>query len=714
MPTNRRPFRLFRQLKSRASRAASQQRRACHVESFESRIMFHLEVQSAIPDQVGNSSGSTTIDLSPRIFNEEAGPTVRVATTQGNIDILLLERQAPLSVANFMTYVNQNKYDNTVIHRAPQDFVVQMGGYTPTFTDITPPGTTPVQNEFSATRSNVRGTIAYAKVGPQGNNPPTPETINSATSEFFVNLSDSNNFLDSQNGGFTVFGRVDASGMTVADAIDALPKTTVTVPTGSFADVPLRQNPPSTTPPSASDLVLVNDVFVVSEAPAVTYTVTSSNPGLVNPAIVSGRNLVLNYGSGIGTATVTVTATEAGSGSTISDTFDVTVGSVDVNMGQGANAQTVIFTDADSTQATVRVTGGTATLKFGGNNLTQTTTGTTVTVAGDNVQILQMVLSGTYPNVTITTNALGDGKVEISEGITSDSAVKGVVGKGVILGGTTTLNNGIGRLQVARTQDATIDINRGSAARLLDAMVTIGTAEDTAIDSQQPLRLLKVDSWTNADATADTITTTRINGIRSTGDFNANLSLSGNGQAVGAPVLGNARIGGVLGATTWDVTGRTLSVMAGSINGWTANLGTLNKLTSQGAITGATVRTTGDIGAVTAGSIVNSTIFAGVTGDPLVLPTTAGAFPTPSTIRGVTIRNRTTDPAFAGSTIAASAIGRAVLGVVNVSNAGTPFGLAAQSIGSLSATAGATPIRAARLTEPSQSIASTDFEVRVF
>ena len=639
---------------------------------------------------------------------------MRVATTQGNIDILLLERQAPLSVANFMTYVNQNKYDNTVIHRAPQDFVVQMGGYTPTFTDITPPGTTPVQNEFSATRSNVRGTIAYAKVGPQGNNPPTPETINSATSEFFINLSDNSQNLDNQNGGFTVFGRVDASGMTVADAIDALPKTTVSVSSGNFADVPLRQSPPSTTPPSPSDLVLVNDVFVVSEAAAVTYSVSSSNPGLVNPSIVSGRNLVLNYGTGIGTATVTVTATEAGTGSTVTDTFEVTVGSVDVNMGQGANAQTVVFTDGDSTQATVRVTGGTATLKFGGTNLTQTTTGTTVTVAGTNVQIIQMVLSGPYPNVTITTNALGDGKVAITQGIISDSAVKGVVGKGVVLGGTTTLNNGIGRLQVARTEDATIDINRGSEARLLDAMVTIGTAEDTTIDSQQPLRMLKVDSWTNGDATADTITTPRISNIRSTGDFAAGLSLSGNGQVVGAPVLGNARIGGVLGATTWDVAGRTLTVMAGSINGWTANLGTLNRLASLGAITGTTVRATGDIGAVMAASIVNSTIFAGVTSDPLVLPTSAAAFTAPSTIRNVTIRNRTTEPTFVGSTIAASAIGRAVLGVVNVSNAGTPFGLAAQSIGSLSATAGATPIRAARLTEPSQSIASTDFEVRVF
>ena len=707
MSTNRRTSRI-------TPSAARVSRPRAVVEPFESRLLFHLEVQVPIPDQVVNSGGSTTIDLANNIFNEESGPTVRLATTQGNIDILLLEKQAPLSVANFMTYVNSNKYDNTIVHRAPLDFVVQMGGYDTSFADITPPGTPTVQNEFSPTRSNTRGTVAYAKVGPQGNNPPTPETINSATSEFFINLGDNSQNLDNQNGGFTVFGRVDASGMTVADAIDALPKTTVNVPTGNFADVPLRQSPPSTTPPSASDLVVVNDVTVISEGAAVTYTVTSSNPALVNPSILSGRNLLLNYGTGIGTATVTVTATEAGTGATATDTFDVTVGGIDVSFGQGANAQTIVFTDTDSTQATVRVTGGTATLKFGGNNLAQTTTGTTVNVTGTNVQILQMILSGTYPNVTVTTNGVGDGRVSVSDGITSDVPVKGVTGKGLVLRGATTLNNGIGRLQVARTEDATIDINRSGGARLLDAMVTIGTAEDTTIDSQQPLRMLKVDSWTDTDDQGDVITTPRINAIRTAGDFAADLALSGNGQVVGAPVLGTARIGGVLGAATWDVAGRTNSVMANAINGWTGNLGSLLRLAAAGAITGATVRTTGDIGVVTAGSIVNSTIFAGITGDALVLPADVGAFTTPSTIRSVTIRNRTTDPAFVGSDIAAATIGRAVLGIVNVSNAGTPFGLAAQSIGSVTASAGATPIRAARLTEPSQSITSTDFEVRVF
>src|SRR5437867_1278155 len=202
---------------ARPSRSSVHPRRAhskcgprCLVEGFEARLLFHLEVQDPIPDQaISIGTTQTTIDLSTHIFNEAGGPFVRLSYgTLGNIDIQLLQRQAPLSVANFLNYVNAGTFNNTVIHRSEPGFIIQGGGFTPSGTDITPPGTPTVQNEFSAQRSNVRGTVAYAKLGGDPN---------SATSEFFFNLSDTNaSNLDNQNGGFTVFARVISTGMSGA------------------------------------------------------------------------------------------------------------------------------------------------------------------------------------------------------------------------------------------------------------------------------------------------------------------------------------------------------------------------------------------------------------------------------------------------------------------------------------------------------------------
>ena len=162
--------------------------------------------------------------------------TVRLLTALGPIDITLYDAEAPLTVANFLSYVNSGAYANSFFHRSVPGFIIQGGGYTwnsGTNTAAAVPALAPVQNEFSATRSNVRGTIAMAKVA---NNP------NSATSQWFINLADNSLNLDNQNGGFTVFGQVTASGMQVADAIAAL--STVNA-SGSFTSLPILSTPAS-------------------------------------------------------------------------------------------------------------------------------------------------------------------------------------------------------------------------------------------------------------------------------------------------------------------------------------------------------------------------------------------------------------------------------------------------------------------------------------
>jgi cyclophilin family peptidyl-prolyl cis-trans isomerase len=150
-----------------------------------------------------------------------AGRTqVEVTTPLGTMRIELYPTVAPLTVANFLDYIRGGAYVGTIVHRAATStggmpFVIQMGGYRTegtTFESID--RADPIPNEPCI--SNVRGTIAMARVG---------GSPNSATSEWFVNLDDQNVFLDDVDGGFTVFGEV-IEGMEVADAIHDLPRPT--------------------------------------------------------------------------------------------------------------------------------------------------------------------------------------------------------------------------------------------------------------------------------------------------------------------------------------------------------------------------------------------------------------------------------------------------------------------------------------------------------
>lgn len=142
-----------------------------------------------------------------------AGTIVRVSTSIGDYSIELLDELTPITVQNFLGYVNRNDFNGTYLHRVVDDFVVQGGGYRfqEFFGPVDVPQQATIPNEFSA--SNLRGTVAMAKIDGQ------PD---SASNQWFVNLFD-NVSLDTTNGGFTVFGNVLGNGMTILDAIDDLP-----------------------------------------------------------------------------------------------------------------------------------------------------------------------------------------------------------------------------------------------------------------------------------------------------------------------------------------------------------------------------------------------------------------------------------------------------------------------------------------------------------
>ena len=144
-----------------------------------------------------------------------ANPLVVMDTSLGQIKIELLEDKAPISVKNFLSYVDEKYYDNTIFHRVigkendPQgDFMVQAGGYG---TDKKlKPTKPPIKNESNNGLSNTRGTLAMART----NDP------NSATAQFYINIAD-NSRLDHAGGGYTVFGKV-IEGMDVVDKIKAV------------------------------------------------------------------------------------------------------------------------------------------------------------------------------------------------------------------------------------------------------------------------------------------------------------------------------------------------------------------------------------------------------------------------------------------------------------------------------------------------------------
>jgi peptidyl-prolyl cis-trans isomerase A (cyclophilin A) len=130
-----------------------------------------------------------------------------VVTSMGNFTIELNPERAPLTVANFLAYVDKGHYTNTLIHRAVANFVIQGGGFN---VDYTPkPATTTVVNESGNGLINVRGSVGLARsTEPHGGN-----------AQFYVNIAD-NNALDPNQTrwGYAVFGKVIA-GMDVVDKI---------------------------------------------------------------------------------------------------------------------------------------------------------------------------------------------------------------------------------------------------------------------------------------------------------------------------------------------------------------------------------------------------------------------------------------------------------------------------------------------------------------
>jgi len=162
---------------------------------------------------------------------QAANPKIQIKTSKGDITLELYQDKAPITVKNFLAYVDKNFYDTTIFHRVIKNFMIQGGGLTADFHEKG--GLAPIKNEAGNGLSNLRGTIAMARTN----------IVDSATSQFFINHVDSA-FLNHRDNtpdgfGYCVFGKV-VQGLDVVDAIagvrtgttqgyDDAPRETVTI-----------------------------------------------------------------------------------------------------------------------------------------------------------------------------------------------------------------------------------------------------------------------------------------------------------------------------------------------------------------------------------------------------------------------------------------------------------------------------------------------------
>ena len=168
-----------------------------------------------------NVTGSSKSEI------ENKNPIVFIKTNMGIIKLTLDAEKAPITVKNFLSYVEESFYDGTIFHRVIPDFMIQGGGFTTNFSKKATKS--PIKNEATNGLLNKRGTIAMARTN----------TIESATSQFFINLAD-NDFLNhkdnTQSGfGYAVFGIV-TGGMDVVDKIASVKTSN----RGSYQNVPTK------------------------------------------------------------------------------------------------------------------------------------------------------------------------------------------------------------------------------------------------------------------------------------------------------------------------------------------------------------------------------------------------------------------------------------------------------------------------------------------
>ena len=182
--------------------------------SVTASILIFFSACSA--DEKKSTAKATTVNDSEN--------TVILLTTKGNIKLKLYPEKAPITVKNFLSYIDSGFYNNTIFHRIIPGFVIQGGGFSK---EMDRKKTLPsIKNEADNGLKNLRGTLSMART----------HIVNSATSQFFINLKD-NDSLDhgSRDFGYAVFAEV-IEGMEIVDKIASVKTTNSPMP-----NIPVEQ-----------------------------------------------------------------------------------------------------------------------------------------------------------------------------------------------------------------------------------------------------------------------------------------------------------------------------------------------------------------------------------------------------------------------------------------------------------------------------------------
>jgi cyclophilin family peptidyl-prolyl cis-trans isomerase len=272
-------------------------------------------------------AAAVSVDLANAFTDPDVSDAVRFSTVLGDIDIALFGQQTPITVTNFLKYVDQGHYflqgNSSFVHRSIAGFIIQGGFWIGTSNNqngaIQPTQVIPfsaIQNEPGI--SNKRGTIAMAQLG---------SDVNSATSQWFINLGDNGgppNNLDTRTGSgnnaagpYTVFGRVVNDTMSAVDAIAQVPRYNFSAVHPSFANFPLIHYT------SGAPVLVENLVSIpgISHIPVLNLSFSTDNSSAT--VTLSGTKLLV-AGKSVGTTHVTVTATDL-DGASVSQQFTVNV-----------------------------------------------------------------------------------------------------------------------------------------------------------------------------------------------------------------------------------------------------------------------------------------------------------------------------------------------------------------------------------------------------
>ena len=278
------------------------------------------------------NGSSDSIPLNDIFGTEEVDDQIVRFTTQSTIgsltlDIALFSDRTPGTRTNFLNYVNDGDFDNSIIHRSVPGFVIQGGGFYDSNSSgnyfLEPIPTDPaIVNEFGV--SNTLGTVSMAKLS---GNP------DSATSGWFISIGDNSANLDNQNGGFTVFGKITKGTLINAQSIGNPNDFPIWNAGNAFTNLPLKPDYDGSRRIEETDFVLFTSVELVDipisevgTSTALTYSVLqNSNPAVVTASISANTNLVLDYtGSIAGSSTITIRAIDS-VGNTVDDTFTVSI-----------------------------------------------------------------------------------------------------------------------------------------------------------------------------------------------------------------------------------------------------------------------------------------------------------------------------------------------------------------------------------------------------